>query len=58
MYGGGAARKAGDSAFGNALYELKEEFRKGTTYMKEAATFYEDFVVLNKAEQLVRDPSQ
>ena len=39
------------SGFGNALYELKEKRRKGSTYSEERATFYQDFVVIRQASQ-------
>ena len=31
---------------GRALYEIKEEKRKGTNYIFEKATFYEEYVVM------------
>merc|ERR1719272_1686518 len=50
LYGGKNAPKAGQG-FGTALYEIKEEKRKGCTYTAEVATFYKDYVVLRNAVQ-------
>ena len=50
IYGGKATLKAGQG-FGTALYEIKEEKRKGCTYTAEVATFYKDYVVLRNAVQ-------
>lgn len=50
LYGGKAALKAGQG-FGTAVYEIKEEKRKGCTYMAEVMTFYQDYVVLRNTVQ-------
>ena len=39
-------RKKGKAGFGKALYEIKEERRKGTNYVYEKAIFYEEYVVM------------
>ena len=47
LYGG----KKGQQGFGNALYEIKEEKRKGCNYKAEIATFYKDYLVIRNAQQ-------
>ena len=47
LYGG----KKGQQGFGNALYEIKEEKRKGCNYKAEVATFYKDYLVIRNAQQ-------
>ena len=41
----------GQQGFGNALYEIKEEKRKGCNYKAEVATFYKDYLVIRNAQQ-------
>jgi uncharacterized membrane protein YeaQ/YmgE (transglycosylase-associated protein family) len=48
LYGG---KKGGQQGFGNALYEIKEEKRKGCNYKAEVATFYKDYLVIRNAQQ-------
>ena len=48
LYGG---KKGGQQGFGNALYEIKEEKRKGCNYKAEVATFYKDYLVIRNAEK-------
>ena len=47
LYGG----KKAQQGFGNALYEIKEEKRKGCNYKAEVATFYKDYLVIRNAEK-------
>ena len=47
LYGG----NKGQQGFGNALYEIKEEKRKGCNYKAEIATFYKDYLVIRNAQQ-------
>ena len=47
LYGG----KKGQQGFGNALYEIKEEKRKGCNYKAEIATFYKDYLVIRNADK-------
>ena len=44
-------KKPGKQDFGTALYEIKEEKRKGCNYKAEIATFYKDYLVIRNAEK-------